>query len=107
MAKQIIWSKRAKEDKREILRYWLHRNKSNVYPIKLNKLLKDAVNWINENPTVRRETGYEGTYIKVIRDYQIIFEEDETTIYILTIWDTRQNPEKLKGIIEHRKKPGS
>jgi len=104
MAKQIIWSKRAKEDKINILKYWQIRNKSNVYPIKLNKLMKDAVNWINTNPTVRRKTNYQGIFVKAVRDYQIIFEEDNTAIYVLTIWDTRQNPEKLNEIIEMRNK---
>jgi len=100
MVKQIIWSKRAKEDKRDILKYWLRRNKSNVYPIKLNKLLKETVFWIVENPSVRRKTDYQGIFVKIVKDYQIIFEENETTIFILTIWDSRQNPEKLLKIID-------
>ena len=103
MAKEIIWTKRAKEDKKSILNYWLKRNKSKEYPIKLNILLKEAVKWISENPKVRRETDYEGTYVKIIRDYQILYEEDPSRIYILTIWDTRQNPDKLKERLEKRK----
>lgn len=103
MAKRVIWSKRAKEDKSAILKYWLIRNKSNVYPKKLNGLFKDAVKWLAENPFGRRGTDYSQTFVKIVRDYKIIFEEDETTIFILTIWDTRQNPEQLSKIIKEKK----
>ncbi|HOY12649.1 MAG TPA: type II toxin-antitoxin system RelE/ParE family toxin [Saprospiraceae bacterium] len=102
MVKQIIWSKKAKEDKTEILRYWLNRNKSNVYPKKLNDLIKEAILWIVENPFVRRSTDYEGVYVKQVRDYFILFEETESTIYILTIWDTRQDPKKIEDIINQK-----
>jgi len=102
MVKQIIWSKKAKEDKTGILRYWLNRNKSNVYPKKLNDLIKEAILWIVENPFVRRATDYEGVYVKQVRDYFILFEETESTIYILTIWDTRQDPKKIEDIINQK-----
>lgn len=108
MAKRVIWSKRAREDKKSILKYWLYRNKSNVYPQKLNELFKKAIRWLVENPIARRHTDYDRVYIKIVRDYEILFEEDENTIFILTIWDTRQIPEKLKQIIKTRiKKPRS
>ena len=103
MAKRIIWSKRAKEDKSKILKYWLKRNKSNVYPIKLNSLFREAVLWLAENPFGRKESDYDNTFVKIVRNYKILFEEDESTIFILTIWDTRQNPEKLKNIIKKGK----
>ncbi len=97
-----MWSKKAKEDKTEILRYWLKRNKSNVYPKKLNDLIKEAILWLVENPFVRRNTDYEGVYVKQVRDYFILFEETESTIYILTIWDTRQDPKKIEDIINQK-----
>jgi len=38
--------------------------------------------------------------IKIVRDYLIIYEETETQIFILTIWDSRQGPDKLKKILQ-------
>jgi len=43
MAKQVIWSLRAQNDKKEILDYWRQRNKSNAYSKKLNELLKESI----------------------------------------------------------------
>ena len=100
MAKRIIWSARAKQDKKEILRYWLNRNKSNVYPKKLNTLLKIKVKSLADSSIPRKRTDHGNAFIKIVRDYFIIFEEDDSTIYILAIWDSRQNPDKLNKMLD-------
>ena len=38
MAKQVIWSILAHNDRLEILDYWIKRNKSNSYSKKLNQI---------------------------------------------------------------------
>ena len=100
MAKRVIWSKRAKQDKREILKYWLQRNKSNVYPKKLNNLLKAAIKSLAESHMPRKKTDDKSAFVKIVRDYLIIFEEDESNIYILTIWDSRQDPDNLEKVLK-------
>ncbi len=42
MAKKIIWSLTAQNDCKEILSYWIDRNKSLAYSQKLNLLFNDA-----------------------------------------------------------------
>jgi len=96
MVKLIIWTARAKQEKKDILKYWLKRNKSNVYPKKLNILLKLEVKSIANKTIPRKKTDYGDAFVKIVRDYLIIFEEDNSIIYILSIWDTRQDPKKLK-----------
>lgn len=103
MAKQVIWSKRAKDDRRAILQYWLLRNKSNVYPKRLNAQIRNAVKFLSENRFGRRSTDYTDVFVKIVKDYKILFEEDEATIYILTVWDSRQDPEKLDGLMQGNK----
>jgi len=100
MAKRIVWSVKAKDDKKEILKFWRNKNKSSVYPKKLNQLLKVAVKSLAESKIPRKKTNYGNAFVKIVRDYLIIFEEDNTTIYILSIWDTRQDPEKLRQKME-------
>lgn len=99
MAKRIIWSARAKGEKKEILNYWFNRNKSKVYPKKLNSLLRVAVKSLAESPFPRKKTDLGYAFVKIVRDYLIIFEEDDSTIYILGIIDTRQDPNKLKDLL--------
>lgn len=100
MAKQIIWSNRAKNDKRNILKYWKKRNKSNVYPKKLNKIFKEAIISISESPFSGKKSEYGNVMVKIVRDYKIFYDEDGNTISILTIWDTRQNPVKIRNILK-------
>ncbi len=100
MAKSIIWSHRALNDRKQILHYWKVRNQSNAYSIKLNLLFKKAIQLIATHPYIGRKTDIENIRAKVIRDYLIIYEETENRIEILTIWDNRRNPEELKKNIK-------
>jgi len=100
MAKQVIWSLRAQNDKKEILDYWRQRNKSNTYSKKLNELFKESIKIILDFPQIGKVTDDTKARIKIVRDYLMIYEETETQIFILTIWDSRQDPEKLKKILE-------
>ena len=99
MAKQVIWSLRAQNDKKEILEYWRKRNKSSAYSKKLNELFKESIKIIVDFPQIGKVTDDNEAKIKIVRDYFIIYEETETQILILTIWDSRQDPDKLKNIL--------
>ena len=99
MAKKVIWSLRAQNDKKEILDYWRQRNKSNTYSKKLNELFKESIKIILDFPQIGKVTDDTKARIKIVRDYLIIYEETETQIFILTIWDSRQDPDKLKKIL--------
>jgi len=99
MAKQVAWSIRAQDDRKNILSYWRQRNKSNTYSKKLNLLFKEAVNTIRDFPKIGKLTDDRNARIKVVRDYLIIYEETETTIYILTVWDGRQDPAELVKVL--------
>lgn len=100
MAKQVIWSLRAQNDKKEILDYWRQRNKSNTYSKKLNELFKESIKIILDFPQIGKVTDDTKARIKIVRDYLIIYEETETQIVILTIWGSRQDPEKLEKILK-------
>ena len=58
MAKKIIWSETAQNDRKEILLYWKNRNKSLVYSMKLNNLFNDAAEIIATFPKIDKPSGY-------------------------------------------------
>lgn len=95
MAKKIIWTLTAHEDRREILLYWTVRNKSKTYSEKVNKLFIEAIGLIAEFPQIGKNTNDSKARLKVVRDYFIVYEEQEDAVVILRIWDYRQNPEDL------------
>lgn len=100
MVKQIIWSRRAQTDRKFIFKYWNERNKSHLYSKKLNELFKEAVKLIADYPEIGKPTDNKNARIKIVRDYLIIYEVDnKDRLLILTIWDSRQNPQKLERIL--------
>ncbi len=44
-----------------------------------------------------KRTDYTNVKVKIVRDYKVFYDEAETAIEILTIWDTRQDPDKLNN----------
>lgn len=102
MDRRVIWSKRSQNDRKEIFRYWNKRNKSNAYSKKLNKLFKEAIRLIAEYPKIGKITDDKSIRIKIVKDYLLIYETDDQQgqLVILTIWDSRQDPEKVKRILQ-------
>ena len=48
--KKIIWTKKAQIEKIDLLKFWLEKNKSITYPIKLNKLINSSLDLISLYP---------------------------------------------------------
>ncbi len=92
MARQIIWTVSAQTERREILEYWVKRNKSKTYSIKLNKLIITALREISKNPFIGRKTEIEDVRVKIVRDYLIFYEISPKKIFVLSIWDGRRDP---------------
>ena len=98
--RRITWALEARKERRKILTYWTKRNKSDRYSIKLRKLIKDEIQFIAAHPDCGILSDIENVSYRVLRDYLIFFEENKNEILILSIWDGRQDPEKLKTRLE-------
>ena len=100
MVRQIIWTERAQDDRKKILDYWRRRNKSATYSRKLNQMFREAIGIIRDYPQIGKPTTDKSARIKIVKDYLIIYQETVTKIFILTIWDSRQNPDKIQAVFE-------
>ncbi len=89
-ARKINWTRRANRERKDILEYWLNRNKSATYSIKLNKLILTTIKKLSDNPTIGRKTDFRNVYVKIVRTYFIFYEFDQTQMLILAIWDGRR-----------------
>lgn len=96
MAEQIVWTKKAKRELIDILQYWVNRNKSNIFSLKLNSLIESQLNLILEQPKIGRKTDIKNVYIKVIHKYLLYYEFLDGTLYILTIRHGSQNSENIQ-----------
>ena len=93
MVRQIKWTYKAQLNRKEILLYWKNRNKSVNYSIKLNVLFKKAAELLASHPATGRKTSIEGVRVKLVRDYLLFYTYTNDELVILTIWDSRRNPE--------------
>jgi len=94
MAKRkIVWSNRAKIRLFAILDFYIVRNNSKTYSIKLQKLISKEVNLLLKQPDLRLKTSEDTTRGLIIENYIVYYEITDDKIIIHTIWDSRQNPD--------------
>jgi plasmid stabilization system protein ParE len=94
MAKRkIVWSNRAKIRLYAILDFYIVRNKSKVYSLKLQKLISKEVKLLLKQPDLGLRTSEDSTRGLIIENYIVYYEISGDMIIIHTIWDSRQNPD--------------
>lgn len=97
MAKRkIVWSVKAKNDLFEILSFYVERNGSPAYSIKLNNRINKSLQLISKYPNIGTESDYPSVRAFITGDYQIIYEIFEQLILVIMLWDCRRNPEDKK-----------
>jgi len=101
--KKVIWSVRAQNDRYKLLDYWINRNKSTSYSIKLNKAFIEAERLIAAHPEIGKPTDIEDIRIKLIRNCLMIYKISDDDIQILTLKDARQHPNEVEKVIQKRK----
>lgn len=67
-ARKIVWTQKANLERKAILEYWIERNKSKKFSIKLNKLIISTIKQIAETSGIGRKTDLENVRVKIIRD---------------------------------------
>jgi plasmid stabilization system protein ParE len=76
-----------------ILEFYIQRNKSKTYSIKLQRLINKEVKLLIKNPDLGLRTTEDSTRGLIIQDYIVYYELTHDKIIIHTIWDSRQNPD--------------
>ena len=78
------------------LKYWLEKNKSITYPSKLNKLINSSLD-LSLYPYLGKRTDVGSTVrVKSIKHFDLFYKNSDKGIIVLSIWDTRRNPDDVK-----------
>jgi plasmid stabilization system protein ParE len=93
--RRIIWSPRAKLDLYNILDFYFKRNRTKTYSNKLNLTIRNSVRLLERHPKIGIHTDVKNVRNLIVGDLGIFYEIKLKTIEIITIWDNRQDPEKL------------
>ena len=96
MAKRkIVWTQTASKLRRKVLEYWVNRNKSNAYSIKLLLLSDEKAKLIAQNPQLFRHADFPDTRMATMGHFSIFYKYNAKEVIITAFWDNRQDPKKL------------
>jgi len=93
--RKIIWSEKAKLDLFEILDFFNIRNGTKTYSKKLNSSFRKSVRLLEKHSDMGVLTDVQNMRNLIEGDYSIFYEIKSDTVEIITIRDSRQNPEEL------------
>jgi toxin YoeB len=96
MAKEIVWTQTAIQDRFRIYQYWTQKNKSNLFSEKLERLFNEAATLLSEFSEIGTYTDFQDIRVKVIRNYKLFYHNLPDRIQIIRVWDSRQNPDNLE-----------
>ena len=96
MAKRIVWSKKASEERFEILNFWVSKTGSKKYSRKLEAKLRETIRNVSDNNYLGKATDIEGVRLSVVSNYLIFYEIKSEHIEILTIFDSRRDRSDIK-----------
>jgi len=92
---KIIWSHRANIKLYKILEFYIERNKSKTYSVKLYNKFNKELKLLHKHPEIGIKTELDAVRGLIVGDYILYYEIDNENIMVHTVWDCRQNPEDL------------
>lgn len=94
--KKIVWSPRAKLELSEILEYFVKRNGSSTYSLKLLGEIEKLTLELGANAFLGRLTTDRKSRVIPLKEYLVFYQVNRQVIEILAFWDNRQNQNDLK-----------
>ncbi len=96
MARKVVWTVPAEQDRKAILSYWIERNRFSTYSLKLFERFRVATKAILSHPYIGRPTNIEGVRVLEVGEYLLFYEVFADSIVVHHVWDARRNLEDLK-----------
>jgi toxin YoeB len=96
MAFKIVWSEKALIDLSQILNYWVERNKSNLYSLKLSEMILNRVELLAKYPNLGKRTNAKEIRAHLVKDYFLFYKIKDKNLIIISVFDTRKDPKKIK-----------
>ena len=98
--KKITWTETAAQQRRSILEYWLQRNQSPEYSLKLLHLSNEKAEQIATNPQLYKAADFPNTRVATMGHFSMFYKTTNDSIIITAFWDNRQDPKKLLKLLD-------
>lgn len=96
MAKRIVWSPDAQQDRLTILEYWHKRLGHKHFSTKLYHEFVRVSRMVARNPRIGRRVEGREERMFVVGEYLMFYRVDGDFVLISRLWDSRRNPDDLK-----------
>jgi len=96
MVNQVVWTLKARNELIDILEYWIFRNKSNTFSLKLNSIVQEQLKLVSEFPEIGKITDIPGVNVTIVNNYMLYYEIADNSIYVLTLRHTSRNPKTIR-----------
>ena len=105
MAKpRVVWTETAVRQRREIFRYWTQRNSSPAYAKKLLKQIRARIDTLlSHHPEASVLTNFPDTRMAALGHFSLFYKYIDNQLIITAFWDNRQDPKKLKELLDKSK----
>lgn len=98
--RKIVWTETAARQRRLILEYWLHRNRSNSYSLKLLAMSDKKAIQISENPLLYKAADFPNTRVAGMGHFSIFYRVSVDAVIITAFWDNRQDPKRRREVLD-------
>lgn len=93
---EVIWSKQAKQDLKDILLFWKDYTNSNSYAQKIQLSIEQELYYLIKCPEIYPDTDFKNIKRAIILgNFSLFFSVNAEYIRIIRFWDNRRNPNKL------------
>ena len=96
---EVIWAKGAVRSLNTVLKYWIKRNKSDVYSKKLYKIISEELLKLSSKIEAKIFIpSFEPDKLVIEKKYSIFYkiDWDKNQLQVVRFWDNRRNPKNLK-----------
>jgi len=100
MALQIVWTPDSSQQLNDILSYWVQRNETSTYALKLYKFVKIALKILAKYPQTGKLTERPNIRVKIIKDYYLFYTYDNKRLFVLGLCDMRRDPTFIETFLE-------
>ena len=97
--RKVIWTETAAKQRRLILEYWLQRNQSPTYPLKLLELSNEKAEIIAEDPLIYKTAEFPNMRVAAMGHFSLFYKTTDDTVIVTAFWDNRQDPKKLLELL--------
>jgi len=85
MVKRVVWTKTARNARREILEYWITHNRSKIYFGKLFNLFKEKIELLKSGNYIGKPTGFDEVRGTLVNHFSIFYKITSSQIIIVGI----------------------